>query len=315
MRSREPNRSQSSERLTKWEWSAVLKSSILSFLGRGSQDPRHSAAVLASAEPAPDARRHVRTQTSVPVVLHLGAENAPAIIANLSPAGAMVKSSLQPSTGDEVLLVRGGLCSQGTAIWCLDDEICGIEFAAQIDLNEWLAPIANAGQARVDEIVALLKAGALGHENTESDAPATTGQSWGLKDDLALIRALLKNLRDDLSGSSETLDRHSSKIAHLDQATEILSDPKLLRRSHYQLVDELGGVLQLLVEVEDELSRTTDTVARHGYKLQHLDLAMQMLTELGSELVVGGEDRLSSSPRLQNLRGVCDNALKGARAE
>jgi len=69
-------------------------------------------------------------------------------------------------------------------------------------------------------------------------------------------------------------------------------------------------VLQLLVELEDELAHTTDTVARHGYKLQHLDLAMQMLTELGSELITGSEDSLSASPRLQNLRGVCENALK-----
>ena len=123
-------------------------------------------------------------------------------------------------------------------------------------------------------------------------------------------RFVLKNLKDELSGSSETLDRHSSKLPHLDQAVQLLSDPKLVRRSPYQLVDELGGVLQLLVELEDELAHTKDTVARHGYKLQHLDLAMQMLTELGSELITGSEDSLSASPRLQNLRSVCENALK-----
>ena len=252
-------------------------------------------------------------ETSIPAALHFNGENAPAVIANLSAAGAMLKSSLQPSAGDRVHVVRGGLCAQGVVIWCSGDR-CGLEFSTQIDLDDWLAPVANAGQARVDEIISLLKAGALSADHAEGEAGGGSRAS-NLNDDLNLIRALLKNLKDDLAGSSETLDRHASKIPDLDRAMEILSDDKLLRRSPYQLVDELGGVLQLLVEVEDELVRTRDTVARHGYKLQHLDLAMQMLTELGSELIIGSEERLSSSPRLQNLRGVCENALGSARQE
>ena len=293
-----------------WGRAPVFRSSILSFLGRdGQRSPDSPDSRAAAGSVAPDARRHERSDASIPVALHFSQKNAPVVIGNLSPLGAMLQGSPLPSEGDPVHLVRGELCAEGTIIWCLDDR-CGLEFATPIDLADWLAPASHAGQARVDEIFALLKAGAKAVEVGEGGATGDKAKSSTLEDDLALLRTLLKNLKDDLSGSSETLDLHSSKLPHLDRAMEILSDPKLLRRSPYQLVDELGGVLQLLVELEDELAHTKDTVARHGHKLQHLDLAMQMLTELGSELIAGGEDSLSSSPRLQNLRGVCENALK-----
>jgi hypothetical protein len=260
------------------------------------------------AAPAPDARRHARIETAIPAALHFDQAKASVVIGNLSPAGAMVETSSLPSEGDSVHLVRGELCAQARIVWCSAD-CCGLEFSGEIDLPKWLAPASHAGQSRVDEIIAMLKAGAAPEEPPEAGASAAPKSST-IKDDLGLLRALLKNLKDDLSRSSETVDLHSSKLPHLDQAMEILSDPKLLRLSKYQLVDELGGVLQLLVEVEDELAHTKDTVARHGYKLQHLDLAMQMLTELGSELITGSEESLSTSPRLQNLRSVCENALK-----
>jgi hypothetical protein len=250
----------------------------------------------------------VRTGATIPVALHFTNGNASVAIGNLSPAGAMLQGSPLPSEGDPVHLVRGELCAEGTIIWCLDDR-CGLEFSTPIQVSEWLAPASHAGQARVDEIFALLKAGSAPVQVAERAANSDTPKGPTLADDLGLVRALLKNLKDDLSRSSETVDLHSSKLPHLDRAMEILSEPKLLRRSPYQLVDELGGVLQLLVELEDELAHTKDTVARHGYKLQHLDLAMQMLTELGSELITGSEESLSTSARLQNLRSVCANAL------
>lgn len=292
-----------------WGHAPVLRSCILSLFGRNGHPLAHSVASSALDGPAPDARRHVRIDTSISAALHFDEENAPVVIGNISPAGAMLKTPTLPSEGDLVHIVRGGLCTEGKVIWCSVDR-CGVEFSREIDVSEWLAPAAHAGQARVDEIVAILKAGTCSAELVEGGTNGGAPKSSTLEDDLGLLRALLKNLKDDLVLSSETLDLHSDKLPYLDRAMERLSDPKILKRSTYQLVDELGGVLQLLVELEDELAHTKDTVARHGYKLQHLDLAMQMLTELGSELITGSRDSLSTSPRLQNLRSVCSNALK-----
>ena len=289
-----------------WGRGAVLRSSFLSLLGRKAQRSREHAE---GASPAPDARLYARTETAIPAALHFGQENAPAVIGNLSPAGAMLEASTLPCEGNLVHLVRGELFAQGTIIWCSHDR-CGLEFSSEIDLSKWLAPATHAGQARVDQLIAMLKSGAAPVEPPEDGTDGATAKPSSIEDDLGLLRALLKNLTEELSRSSETVALHSSKLAHLDRAITILSDSKLLRLSTYQLVDELGGVLQLLVELEDELAHTKDTVARHGYKLQHLDLAMQVLTELGSELITGSKDSLSTSPRLQNLRSVCENALK-----
>jgi hypothetical protein len=101
-------------------------------------------------------------------------------------------------------------------------------------------------------------------------------------------------------------------LRHFDQAATTLSDPELLRLSRLQLVDELGAVFQLLVDLEDEFTSSRETVARHGYKLQHLDLAMQMLSELAADLVIGSSGRPSGNPRLENLRIACDKALQPA---
>jgi hypothetical protein len=123
---------------------------------------------------------------------------------------------------------------------------------------------------------------------------------------------LLAALRADLSCSQLTLGRHGPMLRHFDEAASTLSDPALLRRSRLQLVDELGTVFQLMVDLEDEFTSSRETVARHGYKLQHLDLAMQMLSELAADLVIGGSDRPSGNPRLENLRIACDKALQPA---
>jgi len=285
----------------------VLKNSILSLLGRNSVAASDGGLTLGSS--APDSRRHERIETVIPVSLHSNGEDVPAVVRNISPAGAMVEASLSTSTGDPVHLVRGELCAKGTVIWCLGDRR-GMQFSAQIDVDAWLAPAAKAGQARVDEIVALVKAGAAVSESEGDAAPSRHGGSGSiLADDLTVVTALLGNLKDDLTRSSDTVDTHGAKLEHLDQAMEMLSDEGLIRRSRHQLADELGVIFQLLVEVEDDVTGIRETVARHGYKLQNLDLAMQMLMEVGSEMIINGEEGLSSNPRLNNLRGVCDKAL------
>jgi hypothetical protein len=163
----------------------------------------------------------------------------------------------------------------------------------------------------VDEIIALVKAGASASELERNAGGADAGPQadYKLEDDLRLVADLLCNLKEDLSRSRDTVERHGSKLEHLDQAIEMLSSADLVRRSRHQLAEELGAVFQLLVSLEDEVTAIRATVGRPGYKSQHKDLEMQMISELGSELIIGSEDQLANSPRLLNLRAVCDKAL------
>jgi hypothetical protein len=213
-----------------------------------------------------------------------------------------------PTPGERVHVVRGELWVTGTLIWCSDGR-CGIQFEKEIVVGDWLAPAPNTGQARIDEIVASLKAGEVTPELTELDGRSRAkSQSFGLSSDLQIVCDLLLTLERDLSCSSLTIDRHGSKMPFLGQVVERMSNPDLLRRSKHQLADELGAAYQILVHLEDEFTDTRDTIARHGYKLQHLDLAMQMLSELTAELLFGSSG--SENSRLENLRIACDKALQ-----
>jgi hypothetical protein len=285
-----------------WGWAQVLKSSILSFFGRG-------AAVAAAAPPLDieDSRRFARISTSLAAVQHVNGDSIPVTIGNLSPAGAMVEVARHLSAGDGVHLVRGGLYVPGTVIWGSNGR-SGIEFGHHIDLYEWLAPASNAGQSRVDEIVALVKAG-IPTELRESNS-ARSAHFARLEDDLQLVGDLLQNLNEDLWLSQDTLRSHDEMFPLLVLAMEKLLNPELLRFARPQLAEELGAIFQLLVDLEDEVSGTRDTVAKHGYKLQNLDLAMQILTELASELIIGEGNKLLANPRLENLRAVCCKALQ-----
>ncbi len=285
--------------------------SIASFLSRGAGSPERDE--TASGSIAPDSRRHPRVETSFSAALHVGTEYKTVKVRNLSPCGAMLETSLAPSTGDPVHLVRGDLCAEGRTIWCSDGR-CGVEFVAEIAVNDWIAPPANAEQARIDEIVASIKAGGAATQAAGADVSAHGRPESTLADDLKMVEALLVALKADLSGSAMTLTRHGSEMRYLDQAMEMLSDPELPRRSRHQLAEVLGAVFQLLVDLEDEFTRIRETVARHSYKLQHLDLAMQMLTELAGDLIIGGADPAAGNPRMDNLRVACGNALKAPAA-
>jgi hypothetical protein len=90
---------------------------------------------------------------------------------------------------------------------------------------------------------------------------------------------------------------------------EMLADPELRQRSRYQFVDRLGEVFELVRELEDELTSCTETLVRHSYKLQHLDLAMQMLTEISTEALADETDCSPNATRLSNLCRACEHAL------
>jgi hypothetical protein len=80
-------------------------------------------------------------------------------------------------------------------------------------------------------------------------------------------------------------------------------------RSQEQLVDDLGAVIRLMQDLEDDLATCDETVARHGLKLQNLDIAMQMLRAVSAELTPGSSDERVSLARLADLRVACAKAL------
>lgn len=208
-----------------------------------------------SSQPAGDKRSQPRSSMFVAAVMRSGMEQAPVKVRNMSPNGAMVDTPLAPARGTSVDLTRGPLIARGTVIWSSGNRV-GLRFSSEISVKEWMAPTTAVHQQRVDEMVALVKAGGL-----PPGDPAFAG-------------------------------RAASREA----------------RTHEQLVDDLAATMRLLSDLEDDLASCDETLARHGMKLQNLDIAMQMLRAVSAELMPGSNERVSLA-RLEDLRVTCAKAL------
>lgn len=172
-----------------------------------------------SVENSADARAQPRSSLFLAAVLEAGVERSPAKVRNMSPNGAMIESPITPPVGTAIRLMRGELIAQGVVIWSLTNR-CGVLFSSKISIKEWLAAPSKAQQQRVDDMVALVKAGgSSGHGEAIADGPRSHAQ---LVDDLAQIVKLMQGLEDELSSSTATLERHGSKLQNIDIAMQML---------------------------------------------------------------------------------------------
>lgn len=80
-------------------------------------------------------------------------------------------------------------------------------------------------------------------------------------------------------------------------------------RSHEQLIDDLGAVIQLMQDLENDLASSDETLERHGMKLQNLDIAMQMVRAIAGELSPNDDSAPLSLAKLEDLRVACGKAL------
>lgn len=203
-----------------------------------------------------EARAQLRSSMFLAAVMRAGSEQAPVKVRNMSPNGAMVETPLIPVRGANVELLRGHLVARGTVIWSSTTR-CGLRFSSEVSVKDWLAAPTAVHQQRVDEMVALVKAGA-------NSQPACVA-------------------------------------AYQDAAVEA--------RSHEQLVDDLGTVVRLMQDLEADLASSIETLERHGMKLQNLDIAMQMLRAVSSEISPESSKEPVSLAKLADLRVASAKAL------
>lgn len=175
-------------------------------------------------QPADTKRSQPRSSMFLAAVIRSGTEQAPVKVRNMSPNGAMVDTPLAPTRGTSVDLMRGPLIARATVMWSSGNRV-GLRFASEVSVKEWLAPPTAVHQQRVDEIVALVKAGGLPQTNSASANVAASREGRTqeqLVDDLAATMRLLGDLEDDLASSDETLTRHGMKLQNLDIAMQML---------------------------------------------------------------------------------------------
>lgn len=149
----------------------------------------------------------------------------PAKVRNMSPTGALVESPVIPPPGTQVRLIRGSFSADGQVMWAANNR-CGLHLSGRVEVRDWLAPPANAEQQRVDQIVALVKAGAVplraGAFSSRESVPEQLS-SEQVTQDLGLVSRLMDDLGEDLASDPATLMRHATKLQNLDIAMQILS--------------------------------------------------------------------------------------------
>lgn len=175
---------------------------------------------------AADLRADPRTSIYLAAALYTDGCSSPVKIRNLSATGALLEGAVIPRTGSLVQLVRGTLIAHGLVAWTTDKR-CGLKFSGRVDVQSWRAAPTNVEQLRVDEVVKLVKAGAvplpvppLG-QTKQSDR--TTLEDPDPAGDLRQISELLDKLGEELAGDPEVVTKHGPALQNIDIAMQMIS--------------------------------------------------------------------------------------------
>ena len=111
-------------------------------------------------EGASERRSTTRASLYLAATLYCDDHSFPVKIRNISPTGALLESRTVVTAGVLVQLVRGSLIVHGLVAWAEDGRY-GLNFSGSVDVQQWRATPMNAEQQRIDEVVRLVKAGAV----------------------------------------------------------------------------------------------------------------------------------------------------------
>lgn len=173
-----------------------------------------------------DARAEPRASLYLAAALYCDGSSSLVKIRNISSTGALVEGRLIPAPGSLVQLVRGELIVHGLVAWSADAR-CGLKFSGTVNVQQWRAATSNGQQQRVDEIVRLVKAGAvplpvppLVHADHE---PAPSDEGADPRGDLQRASKLLEALGGVLANDPEIVARHGTALQNLDIALQVIA--------------------------------------------------------------------------------------------
>lgn len=175
---------------------------------------------------AADARSAARKSIYLAAALYSDGCSSPVRIRNIASTGALIEGGSVPGVGTLVQLVRGALIVHCIVAWSVDGR-CGLKFSGRIDVQKWCAVPTNVDQQRVDEVVALVKAGAvplpvatLSHSDERDEVSSS---AVDLSRDLQRVRGLLQSLGDILANDQGLVSRYGAELQNLDIATQVIA--------------------------------------------------------------------------------------------
>ena len=171
-----------------------------------------------------DSRGASRSNMFIAAVLVAPDGAVPVKVRNMSATGALVEAATVPLPETEVRLVRGTLEIGGAVAWSAEGR-CGLHFSSLACVRDWLAPAANRDQQRVDEMVSLLKLGAVPlpkRSKPETDCPADAMPAI-LGADLHRLSRLVERLGNELAGDTLVLESHAQALQSVDIVVQTLA--------------------------------------------------------------------------------------------
>ena len=175
---------------------------------------------------AADARGASRSSLYLAAALYCDGSSCPVKIRNISASGALLEGTSIPSVGSLVQLVRARLIVHALVAWAKDGR-CGLKFSGSVDVQEWRASPSNSEQQRVDEIVRLVKAGAVPLPvpplSEVLEAEDIGDPSGELSADLQRASKLLDTLGGVLASDPDIVTHHGTALQNLDIAMQVIA--------------------------------------------------------------------------------------------
>jgi hypothetical protein len=172
-------------------------------------------------EDSSERRSAMRESLYIAASLYHDGQPCPVKIRNISATGALLESQIVFPPGALVQLVRGSLIVHGLVVRAQPGR-CGLKFSGSIDVQRWrMAPV-NAEQQRIDDVVRLVKGGAVPLPvNLPPDDPPDDIES--LSADLQRAWELLSKLGDRLARDSIVVAQYPNELQNLDIAMQVIA--------------------------------------------------------------------------------------------
>lgn len=206
-----------------------------------------------------EARGASRASIFLAAVLYGGSTPTPVKIRNISPSGALVEGPVIPPVATPVKLVRGGLTAHGLVAWSVEGR-CGLKFSSCVDVQQWRATPTNSEQKRVDEVVRLVKAGAVPlpvppivRMGSPVEVQDTAAELAG---DLFRASELLNQLGGALAGDCDIVTRHGTELQKLDIAMQIIAAVEAIIAGRSDTASAAAKLLGLRKSVDQALQQS-----------------------------------------------------------
>lgn len=197
-------------------------------------------------------REEPRASLYLAASLYSDGQSVPVKIRNLSTMGALVELSTPFAGAGVVQLVRGPLIVFALVIWT-EGNRCGLKFSGAIDVQRWRLAPSNSEQRRVDDIVHMVKNGAIlpAARSAESISPK---EDRPLSADLKLAAELLRKLGEGLASDNSVVAAHGAELQNLDIAMQMIGAVEAMLSGQSGLIGDTGKIINLRRSADQALA-------------------------------------------------------------